>query len=106
MRPLASGSTSIWMRFGGSLIGEVAGLLAAQACADGEHQIDGLVELLDLRHAVAVQAAEVHRMLLGDRALAVDAVEHGEAEIEQLVHGRTRRGARRNRATASAASPR
>ena len=29
-------------------------------------------------------------MLLGHRALAVDAVEHGEAEIEQLVHRRTR----------------
>jgi len=28
-------------------------------------------------------------MLFRDRALAVDAVEHGEAKIEQLVHGRT-----------------
>ena len=69
---------------------EVAGLLAAQARADGEHQIDGLIELLDLRHAVAVQAAEAHRMLFRDDALAVDAVDHGEAEIEQLVHGRAR----------------
>ena len=85
---------------------KIAGLLAAQAGADGKHQIHGLVELLDVRHAVAVQAAEVHRMVLRDRALAVDAVDHGEAEIEQLMHGGTRAACAATRATASAASPR
>ena len=60
MRPLASGSTSIWMRLVGSLMTKSPVSLAAQTrYADGEHQIDSLIELLDLRHAaLPLQAAE------------------------------------------------